>query len=121
MEEQENRRADICIDHPVLKLAKEAFNECLKMAIARAVDTGSMEGCATLKVAFEIDMAEDENGEVFKAPGFAYKAGYSVPMKNSIDGKIIETSRLYERKDGYGFMLVNDQVTMDELLEDGTV
>ena len=48
-------------------------------------------------------------------PVFKYKAGYSVPMKDSMDATIAESSRLIP-DDDVGFMLVNGQVSMDELL-----
>ena len=44
-----------------------------------------------------------------------YKAGYSVPMKESMDATIAESSRLVH-DDEIGYMLVNGQVSMDELL-----
>ena len=43
-----------------------------------------------------------------------YKAGYSVPMKESMDATIAESSRIVPADEGY--MLVNGQVSMDELL-----
>ena len=48
-------------------------------------------------------------------PEIKFKAGYSVPMKDGIDGTIIEKSRIMQGNDGQ-LMLVNDQVSMDELL-----
>ena len=106
---------EIGIDHALMIGAKSAFDTCLRMAVAKAIGTGSDEGSATLRISFDIVTAMDqETGEVKRLPVFKYKAGYSVPMKESMDATIAESSRLMESKDGW--MLVNGQVSMDELL-----
>ena len=106
---------EISIDHAMMIGAKAAFDTCLRMAVAKAIGTGSDEGSATLRISFDILTAMDnETGEVKRLPVFKYKAGYSVPMKESMDATIAESSRLMEGKDGW--KLVNGQVSMDELL-----
>ena len=108
-------RFDIGIDHPTLLMAKAAFNTCMQAAIARAIGTGSNEGSVTLKISFEIFSALDQDtGELKRTPVLKYKAGYSVPMKESMDATIAESSRIVPGGDGY--LLVNGQVSMDELL-----
>ena len=111
---------EVSINNPILKGARQGFDTCLKLAIARAIKTGSNEGSATLKVSFEFESVEDkETREISIAPEFKYKAGYAVPIKDSIDGEVIEISRIVPKEDG-DFMLVNGQITMDEMLEDET-
>ena len=106
------------IDHKMLEGAKGAFDTCLGIAVAKAIGTGSNEGSVTLRVSFDILHGVDSaTGETFIMPEIKYKAGYSVPMKDGIDGKVIESSRLIEKRGG-GFCLVNDQISMDELMED---
>ena len=106
---------EISIDHAMMIGAKAAFDTCLRAAIAKAIGTGSDEGSATLKISFEIFSALDqEPGEYRRMPAFKYKAGYSVPMKDSMDATIAESSRIIPGGDGY--LLVNGQVSMDELL-----
>ena len=107
---------EISIDHEMLKGAKQSFDTCLRMAVKRAIGTGSYEGSATVKIHFEILKCIDrDTGEEFMTPEIKFKAGYSVPMKDGIDGTIIEKSRIMQGNDGQ-LMLVNDQVSMDELL-----
>ena len=107
---------ELGIDHGMMVGAKSAFDTCLRAAVAKAIGTGSDEGSATLKISFEIlSTMDQETGEVRRMPVFKYKAGYSVPMKDSIDATIGESSRLIH-DDDVGFMLVNGQVSMDELL-----
>ena len=107
---------EISIDHAMMIGAKAAFDTCLRGAVAKAIGTGSDEGSATLKISFEIlSTLDQETGEVRRMPVFKYKAGYSVPMKDSIDATIAENSRLIH-DDDVGFMLVNGQVSMDELM-----
>ena len=107
---------EISIDHAMMIGAKAAFDTCLREAVAKAIGTGSDEGSATLRISFEILTAMDsETGEIRRMPVFKYKAGYSVPMKDSMDATIAESSRLIP-DDDVGFMLVNGQVSMDELL-----
>lgn len=102
---------DISIDHELLKGAKAAFDTCMKAAIRKAISTGSNEGSATLRISFDIyDAADQDTGMIYKTPQIAYKAGYSVPMKESMDAKIIENSRL----------VVNGQISMDEIMETET-
>ena len=106
---------EISIDHAMMIGAKAAFDTCLRMAVAKAIGTGSDEGSATLRISFDIMTAMDnETGEVKRQPVFKYKAGYSVPMKESMDATIAENSRIVPGGDGY--LLVNGQVSMDELL-----
>lgn len=106
---------DISIDHAMLIGAKAAFDACLRKAVRKAISTGSDEGSATLKISFEIfSVLDSETGEYRRSPVLKFKAGYSVPMKESMDATIAESSRLVENRDGW--MLVNGQVSMDELL-----
>ena len=106
---------EISIDHAMMIGAKAAFDTCLRAAVGKAISTGSDEGSATLRISFDILTAVDnETGEIKRLPVFKYKAGYSVPMKESMDATIAESSRLKEGKDGW--MLINGQVSMDELL-----
>ena len=104
------------IDHAMMTGAKTAFNTCLQTAVTKAISSGSDEGSATLRLSFDIATVMDkEAGEVKHLPVFKYKAGYSVPMKESMDATIAENSRLESTKDGW--MLVNGQVSMDELMD----
>ena len=110
------KQFELGIDHGMMVGAKSAFDTCLRAAVAKAIGTGSDEGSATLRISFEIlSTMDQETGEVRRMPVFKYKAGYSVPMKDSIDATIGESSRLIH-DDDVGFMLVNGQVSMDELL-----
>ena len=112
------KRFELTIDHPMLKGAKAAFDRCLKVAMARAITTGSMEGSATVKVSFEIGQTLDrETGETELMPMLKFKAGYAVPMKESVDGKVCEDSRLIRGAEDGEILLVNDQVCMEELLK----
>lgn len=108
---------DISIDHPMMGGAKAAFDTCLKRAIAKAISTGSNEGSATLKISFEIFDAVDQiSGEMKTTPVFKFKTGFSVPIKESIDATIAESSVLVPGSNGY--MLVNGQISMDELMDE---
>ena len=111
-----SKQFEIGIDHAMLQSAKAAFDTCLKRAMAKAIATGSDEGSATLRIAFEIMTVMDEDsGETKRMPLMKYKAGYSVPMKESVDATIAESSRLIQGTDG--LLLVNGQISMDELME----
>ena len=106
---------EIGIDHGMMIGAKAAFDTCLRQAVKKAIETRSDEGSATLKIGFEILTAIDnETGEMRRMPVFKWKAGYSVPMKESMDATIGESSRIVPAEEGY--LLVNGQVSMDELL-----
>ena len=110
------KQFELSINHPVLEGARQGFDACLKTAIGRAIQTGSMEGSAAVKVSFEIDkVVNPDTGEWEMAPNIKYKATYSVPMKDSIDGDVLDNSRLFPASEG-GYMLVNNQVSMDELM-----
>ena len=109
---------ELCLDHPMLTSAKICMDQCLKLMVAKAIETGSMEGTATLKIGFSIEeLTDKETGEVYKWPEIEFKTGYSVPMKQSAGGKIVEKSRLVQKNDG-NWILVNGQVTMDEILQE---
>lgn len=110
-------RFDISIDHSMMREAKEAFNACMRQAVAKAIDTEADKGSATLRISFGITTAVDKGtGELVRVPIWKYKAGFSVPMKESLDATIPESSRLIQEKDEW--KLVNNQVSMDELMED---
>ena len=107
---------EISIDHAMMIGAKAAFDTCLRAAIAKEISTGSDEGSATLKISFEIFSSLDtETGEWKRTPVLKYKAGYSVPMKESMDATIAESSRLVP-SDESGWLMINGQVSMDELM-----
>lgn len=112
-----SKRFEISIDHEMLKNAKTALDTCLRAAVMKAISTGSDEGSASLKISFEIfSTLDDASGEFKRRPIIKFRAGYSVPMKEGVDGTIAEGSTLLQGANGY--MLINDQVSMDELLED---
>ena len=109
------KQFDISIDHAMMIGAKAAFDTCLRAAVGKAIATGSDEGSAALRISFEVTTTMDEDsGELRRFPVFKYKAGYSVPMKESMDATIAESSRIVPGGDGY--LLVNGQVSIDELL-----
>ena len=111
------KQYDISIDHAMMAGAKACFDTCLRQAVARAISTGSDEGSATLRLSFDIlTSINEETGELQRMPVFKYKAAYSVPMKESVDATIPESSHL-EEKDGE-WKLINGQISMAELLED---
>ena len=116
------KRFDLSIDNPALSVAKSAFDSCIRRAVRKAIETDSMEGSATLKISFQLtDAVDQETGETFFAPVIEYKSGYSVPIKDSIDGIIVHKCRMYKDEDMEGFFnLVSDQVTMEEAMEERT-
>ena len=111
-------RFELSIDHPMLAPAKQALDRCLNRMVSRAVGTGSMEGTATLKIGMEIvDVLDEISGEIRKEPQIKFKVGYAVPIKESADGKIVERSSLQQDPES-GWLLVNGQVSIEELLDD---
>lgn len=115
---EKRKQFELSIDHPMLKGAKSAFDTCLRIAICKAIKTESMEGSASLRVSFEIQKGTDKDtGEIYMMPVIKFKSGYSVPMKDGIDGDVIEVSRLIQGLNGE-YLMVNEQVSMDELMED---
>ena len=112
------KRADLNLDNPILIAAKDAFNSCLKMAVAKAIDTGSNEGSVTLKVAFSMESsADNQTGEIEMLPEIKFKAGYSVPMKESMEATVMTGCRLLHGPGGK-WLLVDNQISMDELMEE---
>ena len=109
------KQFDIYIDHAMMAGAKAAFDTCLRWAVAKAIRTGSDEGSATLRISFDVQQTVDKDtGEVMKSPVFKYKAGYSVPMKESLEATIAESSKLVESPEGW--KLINGQINMEELM-----
>ena len=112
------KQFEIGMDHPALAGAKRGMGVCLKAAIKKALETGSMEGTATLKISFEIFKTTDnETGEIKTKPVIKSKFGYSVPMKQNAELTCTESCRIIQNKDGE-YMLVTEQIGIDELLED---
>ena len=113
-----NARFDLGLNHSLLIPARRAFNDCLKYAVRKAIDTKGWEGSATLKVSFEIrEIMNAETKEIEKIPHIKFKAGYSVPMKDSIEGEVVDRATL-QMDEGFGWILVNDQISMDELMSE---
>lgn len=110
---------ELCIDHPMLKEAKFGFDASLKAMVAQAIKTKSMEGTATLRIHFEIEEDVSDDGELIKRPEISFKASYTVPLKSECTGKIIERSRIERNREG-AWILINGQISMDELLEETT-
>ena len=109
-------RYDLNINHALLALAKRAFNDCLKQSVDKAIRTGSYEGSASLKVSFEIEEVMNiETKAIEKVPKIKYKASYSVPMKESFEGKVNDRA-VIEMDEGFGWIMINGQISMDELI-----
>lgn len=115
--ENRERRVDLSIDNPILDDARQAMTTCMRIAVERAIRTGSMEGSVSLRVAFTLTSElDEETGEIYYSPEIAFKSSYTVPIKDSIDGKVMENSRLMQHADKW--LLANNQISMDELLGD---
>ena len=113
-----SKHFEISIDHEALKSAKQGFDACMKHAIARAIGTGSNEGSVTLKVSFEInEKIDDVTGVTRREPDIRFKTAFSVPLKGGIDGKVIDQVVLMQNDKG-DLIMVNGQVSMDEILGD---
>ena len=112
------KRFELSTDHPVLKHAKIGFDACMKHAIARAISTGSMEGSVSLKISFEIEEAiNQETGELQKIPKIKFKSQYSVPIKEGAEGTVTDKCSIMADRDGGQWLLVSDQISIDELIE----
>ena len=110
------QQCEISIDHAMMIGAKAAFDTCMRAAVKKDISTGSDEGSATLKLGFTIVTSTDtETGELKRMPVFEWKAGYSVPMKESMNATIAMSSRLIQKDEEW--KLINGQVSMDELTE----
>ena len=115
---KKQKQFEFSIDHAMMIGAKAAFDTCLRAAVNKAIATGSDNGSATLKISFEIfSCVDQEPGEIRRTPVLKYKAGYTVPMKESMDATIVEKSRLMPGEDGW--QLVNEQISMSELVDGG--
>lgn len=111
----------LTIDHPALLQAKAGFNTLLQHTINKAIVTGSMEGSVTLKLKFEISEDKDrETGEIRKVPKIGFKSTASVPLKSECEGSVTEpcTIMVGPRSEG-NYLLLDNQITFDELLMDG--
>lgn len=107
------------IDNPVLACAKASLDYCLQEMMKKAVSTGSMEGKTTLTINVELEEWKDKDtGEIFLKPEIKYKATSSVPMKSDMDGKVMGLKRMQRNRDG-DWLLVDNQVTMDDIMEEG--
>ena len=115
--EEKKKRIDLGLDNPVMTAAKQAMNSIMKLAVARAISTGSMEGTATLNIRFELEEDFDKKtGESFIRPKIEYKSRYAVPLKDSIDGKIMDPCRIIQT--GEGFCMISNQISMDEIMQE---
>ena len=113
-----NERFELRMDHPSLVGAKVAMDGCLKSMVEKAVQTRSMEGTATLKISMEIlDVLNEETKEWEKKPSIKFKVGWSVPIKSSAEGKLMDIcdGQLVRNPEG-NWCLINNQVSMDELM-----
>lgn len=107
---------ELSIDNPVLMSAKASLDTCLRAMVSRAISTGSMEGKASLTISMEIeDGMIEETGEIVKQPVIKFKAGWSVPIKESEEGKLPAGHQLVRNPDGE-WCLINNQVTIDEVM-----
>ena len=114
---------ELSIDNPVLMSAKASLDSCLRTMVSKAVSTGSFEGSVTLKISMEIvEKLIEQTGEWVREPVIKFKAGWSVPIKNSAEGKQMDIcdGQLVRNPEG-NWCLINNQVSMDELMggEDG--
>ena len=96
---------ELSIDNPILMGAKASLDTCLRAMVTKAISTGSMEGKASLTISMEI-----EDGPVIK-----FKAGWSVPIKESEEGKLPQGNQLVRNPDG-DWCLISNQVTMEEVM-----
>jgi len=108
----------LSIDNPMLISAKAGLDVSLQSAVKKAIDTGSMEGCATLKINFELHKTiNPDTGEIEMVPLIKSKFGYAVPMKYSGDINLTQKCRIVQKEDG-DMMLMSDQMTIEELMEE---
>ena len=107
---------ELSIDNPVLVSAKASLDTCLRAMVTRAISTHSNEGKASLTISMEIEEGVIEaTGELVKQPVIKFKAGWSVPIKESEEGKLPAGHQLVLNPDG-DWCLINNQVTIDEVM-----
>ncbi len=108
---------ELSIDNKILEGAKFGLDACLKAMVNKAISNGSMEGKASLTISMEIEEGMvEQTGEIVKNPVIKYKAGWSVPIKESEEGKLPGSHQLVRNPDGE-WCLINNQVTVEELME----
>lgn len=107
---------ELSIDNPILMGAKASLDTCLRAMVTKAISTGSMEGKASLTISMEIeDGLIEETGEIVRQPVIRFKAGWSVPIKESEEGKLPQGNQLVRNPDG-DWCLISNQVTMEEVM-----
>lgn len=110
------KRFELSLDHPVLISAKASLDTCLRAMVTKAISTHSNEGKASLTISIEIEEGVIEaTGELVKQPVIKFKAGWSVPIKESEEGKLPAGHQLVLNPDGE-WCLVNNQISMDEVI-----
>ena len=79
----------LSIDHPALTAAKVCFDNCLNAMLEKAINTRSNEGTATLKINMDVmEVLNEKTKEWEKRPIIKFKVGWSVPIKESAEGKL---------------------------------
>ena len=107
---------ELSIDNPALTSAKASLDACLRAMVTKAISTHSNEGKASLTISMEIEEGLiEETGELVKQPVIKFKAGWSVPIKESEEGKLPAGHQLVLNPDGE-WCLVNNQISMDEVM-----
>ena len=116
----------IGINHPDFTNIREALDKCLNTTLQKMVSRHFTEGTVTMKIdiglktdpedpAVEID---PETGEIMPVPTFGGKVTINIPQKASASLPAIFGHGLRYDDENGSFLMINPQISMDELISD---
>lgn len=88
----------------------------LSMVLRQMLDKGAGSGTLTAKIAIEVTKDVDKMGREYIEPKFKFKTGINIPLKGSLESQAPAGLILENR--GGEFVILGNQVSMDDLMKD---
>ena len=88
----------------------------LNMIMRHMLEKGAETGTLTAKIGVELHTGVDKMGREFIEPKFKFKTGINIPMKGSVES-VSPAGLILENRSGE-FVIVGNQVTMDDVMKD---
>lgn len=109
---------ELSINGELFDETRDNLDMAMKILLNRMISTGIKKGAVSLKVGIELKEIINDNGEVIRMPDISYSVGMGMTEKDTLKGNL-QRGLIMKRSACGRLMVSTDQISMDELIQEG--
>lgn len=109
---------ELSINGELFDETRDNLDMAMKILLNRMISTGIKKGAVSLKVGIELKEIINDNGEVIRMPDISYNVGMGMTEKDTLKGNL-QRGLIMKRSACGRLMVSTDQISMDELIQEG--